>query len=49
MLFTCDNRNPRSTDMKAQLKQRIPAESYAMYERMEACHVNGMEVSLNQA
>ncbi|KNG51466.1 adp-ribosylation factor [Stemphylium lycopersici] len=31
--------------MKAQLKQRIPAESYAMYERMEACHANGMETS----
>jgi hypothetical protein len=30
--------------MKAQLKQRLPAETYAKYERMEACHANGMEV-----
>ena len=39
-----DNRNPRSTDMKAKLKQRLPAEVFAKYERMEACHANGMEV-----
>jgi hypothetical protein len=30
--------------MKAQLKQRLPAEAYAKYERLEACHANGMEV-----
>ncbi|KAF1835483.1 hypothetical protein BDW02DRAFT_284097 [Decorospora gaudefroyi] len=40
---TWDNRNPRSSDMKAQLKQRLPAKEYAKYERMEACHANGME------
>ncbi|KAH7385624.1 hypothetical protein BKA66DRAFT_461661 [Pyrenochaeta sp. MPI-SDFR-AT-0127] len=38
-----DNRNPRSTDMKARLKQRLPGEVYAKYERLEACHANGME------
>ncbi|RMZ69013.1 ADP-ribosylation factor [Pyrenophora seminiperda CCB06] len=42
-LLTWDNRNPRSSDMKARLKQRIPGKTYAMYERMEACHANGME------
>ncbi|KAI4641644.1 hypothetical protein J4E93_007742 [Alternaria ventricosa] len=29
--------------MKAELKKRLPAETYAKYERMEACHANGME------
>ncbi|KAF1840799.1 uncharacterized protein K460DRAFT_321303 [Cucurbitaria berberidis CBS 394.84] len=38
-----DNRNPRSTDLKASLKQRLPAETFAKYERLEACHANGME------
>ncbi|KAF2833316.1 hypothetical protein CC86DRAFT_365249 [Ophiobolus disseminans] len=38
-----DNRNPRSSDLKAKLKQRLPAETFARYERMEACHANGME------
>ncbi|CAA9958480.1 MAPEG domain containing protein [Pyrenophora teres f. maculata] len=42
-LLTWDNRNPRSSDMKARLKQRIPAKTYATYERLEACHANGME------
>ncbi|RYN94955.1 hypothetical protein AA0121_g181 [Alternaria tenuissima] len=41
--LTWDNRNPRSSDLKAQLKQRLPAVTYAKYERMEACHANGME------
>lgn len=45
-LLAWDNRNPRSSDMKARLKQRIPAKTYATYERMEACHANGMEVRL---
>jgi hypothetical protein len=39
-----DNRNPRSSDLKAKLKQRLPAEAFARYERLEACHANGMEV-----
>ncbi|KAF2034920.1 hypothetical protein EK21DRAFT_107550 [Setomelanomma holmii] len=38
-----DNRNPRSSDMKAKLKERLPAETFAKYERLEACHANGME------
>lgn len=41
-----DNRNPRSSDLKAKLKERLPAEEFAKYERLEACHANGMEVSL---
>ncbi|KAJ4323056.1 hypothetical protein N0V94_002080 [Neodidymelliopsis sp. IMI 364377] len=40
---TWDNRNPRNTDMKAKLKARLPAETYAKYERLEACHANSME------
>jgi hypothetical protein len=40
-----DNRNPRSSDTKAQLKERLPAETFAKWERLEACHANGMEVS----
>ncbi|KAI4947517.1 hypothetical protein J4E91_006337 [Alternaria rosae] len=42
-LLDWDNRSPRSNDMKAELKKRLPAETYAKYERMEACHANGME------
>ncbi|CAN9157975.1 unnamed protein product [Alternaria sp. RS040] len=42
-LLAWDNRNPRSSDLKAQLKQRLPAVTYAKYERMEACHANRME------
>ncbi|KAH7080442.1 hypothetical protein BKA63DRAFT_488201 [Paraphoma chrysanthemicola] len=38
-----DNRNPRSTDLKAKLKERLPAAEFAKYERLEACHANGME------
>ena len=38
-----DNRNPRSTTMKAKLKERLDADTYAKYERLEACHANGME------
>jgi hypothetical protein len=41
-----DNRNPRSTDLRAKLKKRLPAETFAQYERLEACHANGMEVSI---
>jgi hypothetical protein len=39
-----DNRNPRSSELKAKLKERLPAEEFAKYERLEACHANGMEV-----
>jgi uncharacterized MAPEG superfamily protein len=38
-----DNRNPRSTTMKAKLKERLDSETYDFYERLEACHANGME------
>jgi len=34
--------------MKAELKKRLPAETYAKYERMEACHANGMEVRFDR-
>ncbi|KAF2131455.1 hypothetical protein P153DRAFT_429751 [Dothidotthia symphoricarpi CBS 119687] len=42
-LSTWDNRNPRSTDLKAKLKASLPAETYARYERLESCHANGFE------
>lgn len=42
-LSTWDNRNPRNTDLKAKLKARLPPETYAKYERLEACHANSME------
>lgn len=42
-LSTWDNRNPRNADLKAKLKARLPAETYAKYERLEACHANSME------
>ncbi|KAI8936339.1 hypothetical protein NX059_006753 [Plenodomus lindquistii] len=38
-----DNRNPRSSTMKATLKQKLSADEFAKYERLEACHYNGME------
>jgi hypothetical protein len=38
-----DNRNPRSSDLKAKLKDRLGPETFAKYERAEACHANGME------
>ncbi|KAB2101504.1 hypothetical protein AG0111_0g10236 [Alternaria gaisen] len=41
--LTWDNRNPRSSDLRAQLKQRLTAVTYTKYKRMEACHANGME------
>jgi hypothetical protein len=46
-LGTWDNRNPRSTDLRAKLKKQLPAETFARYERLEACHANGLEVSLD--
>ncbi|KAF2622174.1 hypothetical protein BU25DRAFT_352792, partial [Macroventuria anomochaeta] len=42
-ICTWDNRNPRNTDLRAKLKARLPAETYAKYERLEACHTNSME------
>lgn len=42
-ISTWDNRNPRNTDLKAKLKAYLPAETYAKYERLEACHANSME------
>jgi len=41
--LTWDNRNPRSSSLKAQLKETLDADTYAYYERAEACHANGME------
>jgi hypothetical protein len=38
-----DNRNPRSSDLKAKVKDRLSPEEFAKYERAEACHANGME------
>lgn len=38
-----DNRNPRSSDLKAKIKNRLGKEEFAKYERAEACHANGME------
>ena len=29
---------------KLKLKARLPAETYARYERLEACHANSMEI-----
>jgi uncharacterized MAPEG superfamily protein len=42
-LSTWDNRNPRSSDMRAKLRERLGPETYARYERLESCHANGME------
>lgn len=41
-----DNRNPRSSTLKSKLKDRLSAEEFAKYERLEACHANGMEVRI---
>ena len=38
-----ENRNPRSSDLKAKIKNRLGKEEFAKYERAEACHANGME------
>jgi uncharacterized MAPEG superfamily protein len=38
-----DNRNPRSSDLKAKLKERLGPKVFAKYERAEACHANSME------
>lgn len=42
-LSRVDNRNPRSTSNKEKIRERLPAEDFALYERLEACHANGME------
>ncbi|KAF2866790.1 hypothetical protein BDV95DRAFT_631590 [Massariosphaeria phaeospora] len=42
-LLEWDNRNPRSSELKSKLKDGLDADSYAKYERAEACHANGME------
>ncbi|KAF2120551.1 hypothetical protein BDV96DRAFT_641224 [Lophiotrema nucula] len=42
-VLTWDNRNPRSTDLKVRLKKDLDPDTYALYERAEACHANGME------
>lgn len=41
--LTWDNRNPRSSTMKAKLKDRLDPNTFALYERLESCHANGME------
>lgn len=38
-----DNRNPRSSSLKEKVKQKLDAESFAAYERAEACQANGFE------
>jgi hypothetical protein len=38
-----DNRNPRSSDLKTKLRERLGPKTFAKYERAEACHANGME------
>lgn len=38
-----DNRNPRSSQLKATLKEKLDGKTYDLYERAEACHANGME------
>lgn len=42
-LLNWDNRNPRSSTLKSKLKDTLDADTYAAYERAEACHANGME------
>ncbi|KAF4549141.1 Hypothetical protein D9617_23g005560 [Elsinoe fawcettii] len=38
-----DNRNPRSSTYVASLKEKLPAEQFAKYERCEAAHKNNLE------
>lgn len=38
-----DNRNPRSSTMQSKIKDRLDPEDFAFYERLQACHANGME------
>ena len=38
-----DNRNPRTPDLKNNLRQRLDAATYAKYERAEAAHYNALE------
>ncbi|KAL6706502.1 hypothetical protein ACN47E_005441 [Coniothyrium glycines] len=38
-----DNRNPRSTTMKAKLQKQLSPDVFARYERYESCHKNGLE------
>lgn len=38
-----DNRNPRSTHLRTKLRERLSADDFALFERLEACHANGME------
>lgn len=38
-----DNRNPRTDELRASLKQRLPAALYARYQRGEAAHYNSLE------
>ncbi|EUC41406.1 hypothetical protein COCMIDRAFT_40410 [Bipolaris oryzae ATCC 44560] len=40
--------NLRAQDTRAQLEQRVPAESYARYMRTRGCYHSGMEASLEQ-
>lgn len=42
-LSNFDNRCPRSSTLKSKLKDRLDPETFAKYERAEACHANGME------
>ncbi|EMD61721.1 hypothetical protein GGP41_004308 [Bipolaris sorokiniana] len=47
-LPTENSSNLRAQDTKAQLKQRVPAESYVRYMRMCGCYHTGMEASLER-
>jgi uncharacterized MAPEG superfamily protein len=38
-----DNRNPRSSSLRAKLRTRLDSATFAQYERAEACHANWME------
>ncbi|KAH7130609.1 hypothetical protein B0J11DRAFT_613205 [Dendryphion nanum] len=40
---TWDNRNPRSTTLRSKLQDKLDPERFAYYERLKACHANGME------
>ena len=38
-----DNRNPRASGLKDNLRQKLGPEGYAAYERAEAAHYNSLE------
>lgn len=42
-LHKIDNRNPRGAANKDNIKQKLDPDSFAYYERAEACSANGLE------